>query len=70
MAIADTLFDAEAGHAGEISDLIREIDDLKELLADCKVKLAHYREQHSGEYVGGVEYTEIMARIERAMGGG
>lgn len=36
---------------------------LLDLLIDCSLKLRMYREQHSGNYVGGVEYTELQRRI-------
>lgn len=38
-------------------------DDPMKLLKDCKEKLSLYRAEHSGAYVGGVEYTELIARI-------
>lgn len=41
-------------------------EKLKQLLRDCSEKLALYRSQHSGVYVGGVEYGELQRRIEEA----
>lgn len=42
-------------------------DDFKDLLLCCAEKLRCYRKGHSGEYVGGVEYTELQRRIERML---
>lgn len=40
---------------------------LRQLLMDCADKLIRYREQHSGEYIGGVEYMELQKRIVAAL---
>jgi hypothetical protein len=37
--------------------------DAAAVLEACAEKLALYRAAHSGEYVGGVEYTDLQARI-------
>lgn len=37
--------------------------ELRQLLMDCAEKLNLYRAQHSGEYIGGGEYTELQKRI-------
>lgn len=36
----------------------------------AKRKLELYREQHSGEYVGGMEYTALMKEIDIALADG
>jgi len=41
--------------------------ELRTLLMDCAEKLNLYRAQHSGKYVGGVEYTELQRRIVKAL---
>lgn len=41
-------------------------EELSQLLWDCAYKLQRYRVAHSGEYVGGVEYTELQRRIAAA----
>ena len=41
---------------------------LRDLLGDCRTKLTFYRKAHSGEYLGGVEYSELMHRIDRELG--
>lgn len=46
---------------------IDRIAELEAVLSAAKKKLELYRAQHSGEYVGGVEYTELMARIDAAL---
>ena len=40
---------------------------LRAALALAKEKLELYRAQHSGEYVGGVEYSELMQQINAAL---
>jgi len=47
------------------SDRIRE---LEEVLSRAKEKLQIYRENHSGEYVGGTEYQYLIKLINRALG--
>lgn len=46
-----------------------ERTQLAQLLRDCAQKLRFYRAEQGnpGEYVGGVEYTELQRRIERAL---
>jgi len=44
-----------------------ECTELRNVLGDAKVKLALYRMNHSGEYIGGVEYMELMNRIDAAL---
>lgn len=39
----------------------------RELLIECRCKLQLYREQHSGEYVGGMEYTALRREIDKAI---
>lgn len=34
------------------------------LLRDCKEKLEYYRARYGGEYLGGVEFSELMRRID------
>lgn len=59
--------------ADQIERLIKERDqalsrlgNAQEILEQAGVKLALYRAQHSGDYIGGVEYTELMKRISDA----
>jgi hypothetical protein len=40
---------------------------MRQALLDCKEKLQLYRAQHSGVYIGGVEYMELMRRINAAL---
>jgi hypothetical protein len=37
---------------------------LEQALREAREKLKLYRAEHSGVYVGGVEYTELMSRID------
>ena len=39
----------------------------EKLLRDCRHKLELYRKNSSGEYLGGVEYTDLIARIDAAL---
>jgi hypothetical protein len=41
--------------------------DVVMLLQDVKEKLALYRAEHSGAYVGGVEYSELVRRIDKTI---
>lgn len=41
--------------------------ELHQLLTDCREKLQLYRDQHSGEYIGGVEFTALRGRIDAAL---
>jgi|GEM_PF-5159074 len=48
-------------------DQTATINELRMLLAKARDKLALYRADHSGEYVGGTEYTELMRQIDAAL---
>ena len=41
---------------------------IRQTLIDCREKLTLYRQQHSGEYIGGVEYTQLLNSIDIALG--
>jgi hypothetical protein len=43
------------------------IAELRSLLSDAGEKLSLYRKAHSGEYIGGAEYTDLMQRIIAAL---
>lgn len=40
---------------------------IETLLKDCKEKLRLYRQHTTGEYYGGVEYTDLIQRIDQAL---
>lgn len=44
-----------------------EIERLRGTLIAAEAKLKLYRAEHSGEYVGGVEYTNLMRQIEEVL---
>jgi hypothetical protein len=44
-----------------------DIPKLYALLRECKYKLQLYRDQHSGQYIGGVEFVELRRRIDESM---
>jgi hypothetical protein len=48
--------------------LSARVDALKAVLLAAREKLTLYRAQHSGEYIGGVEYVMLMDMIDRALG--
>lgn len=43
------------------------VDRLRTALSDARVKLELYRAQHSGEYVGGLEYGQLIKKIDDAL---
>jgi len=43
--------------------LLADIPDIVGLLENCKYKLRLYRAEHSGEYIGGTEYSELIKQI-------
>ena len=45
-----------------------EIKLLRLVLGKAREKLEFYRDNHSGEYVGGMEYTGLMALIADVSG--
>ena len=64
-------------HSSKISNLVEnrvrqgvsqpvlraETSNVIGLLENCKYKLRLYRADHSGEYIGGMEYTELIQQI-------
>lgn len=67
----------EIDHLREVRDLAiiqadndrMEIDELRGLLRDCKVKIDLYRTAWGPEYLGGVEYSVLAKRIAAALAG-
>lgn len=45
-----------------------EIERLRAALAAAKTKLKLYRAQHSGEYIGGMEYGMLLEMINDVLG--
>lgn len=43
------------------------VEDVAVLLEQCREKLRLYRKQHTGEYVGGVEYTLLDKQLEQLL---
>ena len=39
-------------------------EEIITVLSNCKTKLQLYRANMNGEYLGGVEYTELIKRID------
>jgi len=44
-----------------------ELAKLRKVLLAARDKLKLYRQAHSGEYVGGMEYTALMREIDEAI---
>ncbi len=55
----------------ETRDLIltmaRSYDAMRDILGAAKEKLGLYRAQHSGEYIGGMEYRMLIDAIDAAL---
>ena len=49
------------------NEAANRIDFLKQVLRTAKNKLKCYRKEHGGNYVGGMEYTQLMKIIEEAL---
>ena len=48
-----------------IQHLEAENKELRDALGSSKKKLELYRNQHSGEYIGGMEYTALIKCIDK-----
>ena len=44
-----------------------KVRQMRRALENAKLKLQLYREAHEGEYLGGVEYTQLMREIDEAL---
>ncbi len=44
-----------------------QLEQLRIVLKEAKKKLQLYRAQHSGEYIGGMEYTMLMQLIDEVL---
>ena len=40
-------------------------EEILSVIYNCKIKLQIYRNQLGGAYAGGIEYTELIKRIEK-----
>lgn len=57
--------DAVAKDMAEHCD--QRIEKMKTTLRSAKEKLELYRAEHSGGYVGGVEFTQLMKMIDQSL---
>lgn len=48
---------------------VKEADKLRIALCNASHKLVLYRKNHDGNYIGGMEYSQLMEQIEDALGG-
>ena len=71
MTWAEMVADPCAGQARILANQIEakneQIRRMRQTLVLAKEKLAIYRARHSGEYVGGIEYTALMVKIDEAL---
>lgn len=51
--------------ATRCKDMKSELKDAKEVMTAALHKLNLYREQHTGEYVGGLEFSQLAARLKK-----
>jgi len=51
-----------------INDLMGRSADRRMALIRAREKLELYRAQHSGEYIGGMEYSALLKLIDAAIG--
>lgn len=45
----------------------KQVDNMSTVMREARHKLQLYRDEHSGVYVGGVEFTELMKRIDAVL---
>lgn len=60
-AIRDSIAKAES--QGDVMDKAKASAELIDTLERCREKLLLYRAQHSGEYIGGREFSALMQSI-------
>jgi len=51
----------------DLSKAKQKIERLEGTLRKAREKLALYRAQHSGNYIGGLEYNALIRRIDEAL---
>ena len=54
-------------HPIDEAAMAHKVRQMKIALERAKEKLTLYREAHGGEYVGGVEYTQLIREIAEAL---
>ena len=57
-----------AATADDYNALLARSASRRMALMQAREKLALYRQQHSGEYVGGMEYSSLLKLIDEAIG--
>jgi hypothetical protein len=65
----DAMWESEKRTHEFAARLWKQRDDARGVLQAAKQKLMLYRAQHSGEYVGGMEYTQLMRMIDEVLNG-
>lgn len=53
--------------AREVTALTAQLAEARKVLLWSRQKLELYRSEHSGQYIGGMEYTELIRYIDAAM---
>lgn len=72
MKMTEADIDWQYAHGVASTELAKakvEIERLQATLILAKTKLELYREAHSGEYIGGMEYTMLMRQIDHVLSG-
>lgn len=54
------------GHTIQPKDW-EQVEALRQMLRNAREKLVLYRQAHSGEYIGGVEYNTLIHSIDAAL---
>jgi hypothetical protein len=57
----------ERAQRARIDDLAIEVVELRRCLTDAKEKLGLYFKDNGGKYLGGVEFSILMQRIDAAL---
>ena len=56
-----------AAREKRLMESLQHVARLRGTLVAAQAKLQFYREQHSGEYVGGVEFHSLMQQIDEVL---
>lgn len=65
--IVDLMWEGEKRTHAFASEMWKQRDQAREALRAAKKKLQLYRAQHSGEYIGGMEFSALMQVIDEAL---
>lgn len=63
----DLMWEGEKRSVAFAAQLWKQRDEARAALQAAKQKLQVYRAQHSGEYIGGMEYEALIRMIDEAL---